>query len=54
MNSEIQYELHLLIALPAELLILLTPQNGKEFHWEFEIIEDKKIEGQHLSLRLSC
>jgi hypothetical protein len=39
MNSENHYELHLQIALPAELLILFNIAKGERIPLEFEIIK---------------
>lgn len=38
MNSDIQYELYLLIALPAELLILFNTTKWERIPLEFEIV----------------
>jgi hypothetical protein len=50
MNSEYHNELHLPIALPAEVLILFNITNRERIPLEFEIVLKNEFEGQSISL----
>jgi hypothetical protein len=50
MNSENHYELHLQIALLAELLILFNIASRERIPLEFEIVLKNEVEGQDIFL----
>jgi hypothetical protein len=50
MNSENHYELHLQIALPAEVLILFNIANRERIPLEFEIVLKNEVGGQDIFL----